>query len=125
MVVIVILGILAALVVPKIMSRPDEARIVKARADIGTLENALSMYKLDNFQYPSTDQGLQALVEKPATTPEPRHWKEGGYIARLPYDPWQNDYRYLSPGTQGEIDIFSVGPDGRPSEDDIGNWMIR
>ena len=125
MVVIVILGILAALVVPRVMDRPDEARITKARADIGAIENSLNLYKLDNFTYPTTDQGLEALVSKPTSTPEPRNWKSGGYLARLPRDPWQQPYQYLSPGARGEIDIFSLGPDGQPSDDDIGNWDIR
>lgn len=125
MVVVVILGILAAVVVPRIMSRPDEARIVKARADIQALESALNLYRLDNYTYPTTDQGLEALVEKP-TSPEPPRWKEGGYLDRMPRDPWQRPYQYLSPGQHSEIDIFSLGPDGRPNtEDDIGNWDLE
>ncbi len=124
MVVIVILGILAALVVPRIMDQPDKARITKAQADIRSLDSALKMYKLDNFQYPTTDQGLQALVEKPDASPEAKNWKQGGYIDRLRDDPWGNPYQYLSPGSHGETDIFSLGPDGRPSEDDIGNWQL-
>jgi len=124
MVVIVILGILAALVVPRIMDQPDKARITKAQADIRGLESAIKMYKLDNFQYPSTDQGLQALVQKPESAPEPKNWKQGGYIDRLRDDPWGNPYQFLSPGSRGEVDIFSLGPDGRPSEDDIGNWQL-
>ncbi|HSH30267.1 MAG TPA: type II secretion system major pseudopilin GspG [Thiohalobacter sp.] len=125
MVVVVILGILAAVVVPRIMSRPDEARIVKARADIQALESALNLYRLDNYTYPTTDQGLEALVEKP-TSPEPPRWKEGGYLDRMPRDPWQRPYQYLSPGQHGEIDIFSLGPDGRPNtDDDIGNWDLE
>lgn len=125
MVVVVILGILAAVVVPRIMSRPDEARIVKARADIQALESALNLYRLDNYTYPTTDQGLEALVEKP-TSPEPPRWKEGGYLDRMPRDPWQRPYQYLNPGQHSEIDIFSLGPDGRPNtEDDIGNWDLE
>ena len=124
MVVIVILGILAALVVPRIMDQPDKARITKAQADIRGLESALKMYKLDNFQYPTTDQGLQSLVEMPSVSPEPKNWKQGGYIDRMRDDPWGNPYQYLSPGGHGEIDIFSLGPDGRPSDDDIGNWQL-
>ncbi len=125
MVVIVILGILAALVVPKVMDRPDTARITKTRADIRSLESALNLYKLDNYSYPSTDQGLQALVTKPAGSPEPRNWKQGGYIDRLPNDAWQQPYQYLQPGIHGEIDIFSFGPDGQQSDDDIGNWKLE
>lgn len=124
MVVIVILGILAALVVPRIMDQPAKARITKAQADIRALESALKMYKLDNFQYPTTDQGLQALVQKPDSSPEPKNWKQGGYLDRLRDDPWGNPYQYLSPGSHGDVDIFSLGPDQRPSEDDIGNWQL-
>ena len=128
MVVIVILGILAAVVVPRIMDRPDTARIAKVKQDIRTLESALNLYKLDNFTYPSTDQGLEALVKKPSGEPEPRNWKEGGYIDRLPKDPWGNDYQYLNPGENGEIDIYSLGADGQPGGEglnaDIGNWSL-
>ena len=126
MVVIVILGILAALIVPKVISRPDEARIIAAKQDVATLAQALRLYKLDNFAYPSTDQGLQALVVKPAAAPIPANWKAGGYLERLPKDPWGRDYRYLNPGRHGEIDIFSLGADGEPggegNDADIGNW---
>ncbi len=114
MVVIVILGILAALVVPKIMSRPDEARIVAAKQDINSLIQALKLYRLDNQRYPSTDQGLQALVQKPTVNPIPTNWKSGGYVDRLPKDPWGYDYQYLSPGLKGEIDVFSLGADNAP-----------
>lgn len=127
MVVVVILGILAAIVVPRVMDRPAEAQAVKARQDIRALESALNLYKLDNFVYPNTDQGLEALVTKPSTTPEPRNWKQ--YIPRLPKDPWGNDYQYLAPGVQGDIDIFSFGADGQlGGEDinaDIGNWNLQ
>jgi general secretion pathway protein G len=126
MVVIVILGILAALIVPKVISRPDEARIIAAKQDVATLAQALRLYKLDNFAYPSTDQGLQALVVKPAAAPIPANWKAGGYLERLPKDPWGRDYRYLNPGRRGEIDIYSLGADGEPggegNDADIGNW---
>jgi len=129
MVVVVILGILAALVVPKIMSRPDEARITKAQQDIRALEAALKLYKLDNYNYPSTDQGLEALINKPTSEPIPKKWKAGGYLDRLPLDPWQNEYLYLSPGLQGEFDLFSLGADGQEGGDgvnaDLGNWMLR
>ncbi len=126
MVVIVILGILASVVVPRIMDNPDKARVVKAKSDIRALEAALNLYRLDNFQYPSTDQGLRALVEKPGGSPEPRNYKDGGYIDRLPKDPWGNDYEYLNPGRHGDIDIYSLGADGQPGGEgiaaDIGNW---
>jgi general secretion pathway protein G len=127
MVVVVILGILAAIVVPRVMDRPDAARITKAKADIRALESALNLYKLDNFVYPNTDQGLQALISKPAATPEPRNWKQ--YMDRLPKDPWGNEYQYLAPGVQGTVDIFSLGADGQPGGDetraDIGNWNLQ
>ena len=125
MVVVVILGILAAAIVPNIMSRPEQARIEKARHDITSLEAALNIYKLDNYHYPTTDQGLEALVTKPSGSPQPRNYKSGGYIKKLNKDPWGNPYLYLQPGTHGELDIYSVGPDGQPSEDDIGNWNIE
>ena len=126
MVVVVILGILAALVVPKILNRPDEARVIAARQDIAAIMQALKLYRLDNQFYPSTDQGLQALVAKPTTAPLPSNWKSGGYLERLPKDPWKNDYQYLNPGVRGEIDIFSYGADGvaggEGNNADIGSW---
>lgn len=125
MVVVVILAILASIVVPKIMDRPDEARIAKAKQDIRAVESALGLYKLDNFVYPTTDQGLEALVTKPSGSPEPKNYKKGGYVKSVPKDPWGNEYRFLSPGTHGDIDIFSLGPDMQPSDDDIGNWNIE
>jgi len=129
MVVIVILGILAALVVPRVMNRPDEARTLKAKQDMRTLEGALNLYRLDNYDYPSTDQGLEALVQKPTTSPEPRHWKDGGYIDRLPKDPWGEAYQYLRPGEHGDIDIYTLGADRQPGGDgndaDIGNWDLE
>jgi len=125
MVVVVILGIFAAAVVPKIMSRPEQARIEKAKHDIGALESALNIYKLDNYQYPSTDQGLESLVTKPSGSPQPRNYKSGGYIKKLNKDPWGQDYLYLFPGTHTDLDLYSLGPDGQPSEDDIGNWNIE
>jgi general secretion pathway protein G len=124
MVVVVILGILAAILVPKVMDRPDQARITKARQDIRALEAALNLYKLDNYVYPSTDQGLEALIEKPSS-PEPPNWKDGGYVDRLPMDPWKQPYQFLSPGSRGSIDIYSLGPDQQPSDDDIGNWLLQ
>lgn len=126
MVVVVILSILAAIIVPRIMDRPDKARMVKAQADIRALESALNLYRLDNHDYPSTDAGLDALVQKPADAPG---WKEGGYIDRLPKDPWGRPYQYLNPGVHGSVDIFSLGADGQPGGDgknaDIGNWMLE
>lgn len=128
MVVVVILGILAALIVPKIMSRPDEARIVAARQDIGALAQALKLYRLDNKRYPTTEQGLQALVSKPTLAPVPDGWKGGGYVEKLPQDPWGHPYQYLNPGLHGEIDVFSYGADGAPGGEgqdaDIGNWQL-
>ena len=128
MVVIVILGILAALVVPKIISRPDEARVIAAKQDIASLMQALKLYRLDNQRYPTTEQGLQSLVMKPASAPIPLNWKQGGYIERLPKDPWGGIYQYLNPGVHGEIDVFSYGADGAPggegNDSDIGNWNL-
>jgi general secretion pathway protein G len=126
MVVVVIIGILGALVVPKLLGRTGEARATSARTDIATLMSALKMYKLDNQRYPTTEQGLQALVQKPTTGPAANGWKDGGYIEKLPNDPWGNPYKYLSPGLHGEVDVFSLGADGQPGgtgEDaDIGSW---
>ncbi|MEK7736220.1 MAG: type II secretion system major pseudopilin GspG [Pseudomonadota bacterium] len=128
MVVIVILGILAAMIVPKVMSRPDEARVVAARQDIAALMQALKLYRLDNKRYPTTEQSLQALVTRPAQAPAPDNWKGGGYIERLPLDPWGKSYQYLNPGLHGEIDVFSYGADGAPGGEgfdaDIGNWQL-
>lgn len=129
MVVIVILGILAAIVVPRVMDNPDKARVAKAKQDIRTLESALNMYRLDNITYPSTDQGLEALVQQPSGEPEARNWKKGGYVDRLPKDPWGNGYQYLNPGVHGAIDIFTYGADGQEGGDemnsDIGNWSLE
>ncbi|MBT3054587.1 MAG: type II secretion system major pseudopilin GspG [Candidatus Thiodiazotropha sp. (ex Codakia orbicularis)] len=125
MVVVVILSILAAIVVPKIMDRPEQARITKAKSDIRALEAALNLYRLDNMIYPTTDQGLEALVSKPTDSPEPRNWKEGGYLDRLPVDPWGNSYLFLNPGTQGVIDIYSAGLDPQSADDDLGNWNLE
>ncbi len=124
MVVVVILGILAAVVVPRIMSRPEEARITKAKQDIRALETALDLYKLDNFNYPTTEQGLEALVTKPGTPPEPKRYREEGYLKKVPNDPWQNPYQFLNPGEHGTVDIFSLGPDQQISDDEIGNWNL-
>lgn len=128
MIVVVILGILAALIVPKVMGRPDEARIIAARQDVASLSQALKLYRLDNIAYPTTDQGLQALVAKPSSAPVPTNWKTGGYLDRLPKDPWGHDYQYLNPGVHGEIDVFSLGADGAPGGDgndaDVGSWNL-
>lgn len=124
MVVVVILGILAAIVVPRIMDRPEQARVIKAKQDIRTLETMLQAYKLDNFEYPSTEQGLEALVEKPSGLPEAKNWKSGGYLQRLPKDPWGNPYLYLRPGQHGDFDLYSKGPDTQSDADDIGNWAL-
>jgi len=128
MVVVVILGILAVLVVPKIISRPDEARVIAARQDIASLMQALKLYRLDNQRYPATEQGLQALAARPTTAPVPNNWKAGGYLERLPNDPWGNPYQYLNPGLHGEIDILSFGADGAPggegNDADIGSWTL-
>lgn len=125
LVVVVILSILAAAIVPQIMDQPEKARIAKAKTDVQALEAGLDLYRLDNFNYPSTDQGLEALVTKPTGTPEAKNWKDGGYVKTLHKDPWGNDYRYLSPGSKSAIDIYSLGPDGVSSDDDIGNWNVE
>ena len=128
MVVVVILAILAALVVPKIISRPDEARVIAAKQDVASLMQALKLYRLDNQRYPTTEQGLQALVARPTTAPIPPNWKPGGYLDRLPKDPWGNPIQYLNPGLHGEIDVFSFGADGAPggegNDADIGSWNL-
>jgi general secretion pathway protein G len=131
MVVIIILGILAMWVAPKIMSRPEQAKQVKTQLDIQNLETALKLYKLDNGSYPSTEQGLQALVEMPETGNVPKKWKDGGYLekSRVPKDPWGNDFVYLSPGLKGDFDIISYGADGAPGGEkenkDINNWELE
>ena len=126
LVVVAILAILAAIVVPRVMDRPDEAKRVAAKADIAAIGQALKLYRLDNGAYPGTDQGLVALVQKPTSNPVPPNWKQGGYLERLPKDPWGSDYQYLNPGVRGEIDIFSFGADrargGEGNSADIGSW---
>jgi general secretion pathway protein G len=127
MVVIVILGMLAAFIVPNVMGNKEKADQKAAVANIVSLENSLDMYKLDNSAYPTTDQGLQALVIKP-NSPEPRNYRDGGYIKRLSVDPWGNEYQYLNPGEHGAIDVFTLGADGQEGGDganaDIGNWNL-
>jgi general secretion pathway protein G len=129
MVVVVILGILASIVVPRIMSRPDEARIVKAQQDIRAISAALDLYRLDNFKYPTTDQGLEALVQRPIDLNQGAKWREGGYLAKLPNDPWGSPYNYLIPGQNAEYDLYSLGADGvlggEAANGDIGNWSIE
>jgi general secretion pathway protein G len=129
LVVITILTILAALIVPRIMDRPDQARVTAAVNDIRALESALNLYRLDNGVYPSTEQGLNALVQKPDTGNIPRNWKSGGYLDHLQKDPWGNGYQYLSPGVHGDIDIFTLGRDGQPGgesyDKDRGNWNLN
>ena len=117
MVVVVILGLLAAIIVPRIMNRPDEARVVAARADIAAISQALKLYRLDSGFYPSSEQGLSALIAPPTSEPVPRNWKPGGYLDRMPKDPWGNDYLYLNPGVRGEIDVYSLGADRQPGGD--------
>ena len=128
MVVIVILGILAGLIIPRIMGRPDEARRAKARIQIESLETALKLYKLDSGRYPSTEQGLQALVQQPSVGVDAKNWRQGGYLekAKVPKDPWGRDFVYISPGTHGDYDLSSLGADGEPGgegkDKDINNW---
>ena len=126
MVVVVILAILAAFVAPKVTGRVGDAQITKAKQDIRAMETSLNLYKLDNFAYPTTDQGLEALVTKPSGSPEPKNWKK--YMDRLPKDPWGEPYRYAFPGAKGEFDLYSLGADGQPGGEgengDIGNWNL-
>lgn len=127
MVVVVILAILAAVAVPQFMDRPDEARVVKAKQDIASLSSALQLYKLDNYRYPTTDQGLEALATKPDSEPEAPNWKT--YMQVLPKDPWGKDYIYLSPGEKGDFDIYTLGADGEEGGEGvaatIGNWNLK
>jgi len=125
MVVLVIIGVLAALIVPNVLDRADDARATAARTDVNNLMQALKLYKLDNQRYPTTEQGLQSLVAKPSAGPVPPNWKP--YLDKLPNDPWGRPYQYLSPGVKGEIDVMSLGADGQPGGDgknaDIGSWQ--
>ena len=131
MIVVVILSILVWQLAPRIMGKPDEARQVKAKMDIATLETALKLYKLDNGIYPSTEQGLEALVELPSIGQLPKKWREGGYLEKrkIPRDPWDNDYVYLSPGLHGDFDLTSYGVDKEPGGEgknmDINNWELE
>lgn len=126
MVVIVILGVLASLVVPNLLGNKDKADLQKAITDVRALETALSFYKLDNYSFPTTEQGLEALVTETDIEPLPRRFQEDGYLPRLPNDPWGTEYILLNPGENGKIDIFSAGPDREVgTEDDIGNWNLQ
>ena len=131
MVVIVILGILAGLIIPRIMGRPEEARRMKARVQIESIETALKLYKLDNGSYPTTEQGLQAFVEVPTVGQLPKAWRDGGYLekGKVPKDPWENEYIYLSPGVNSDFDLISYGADGEPGGEDINkdinNWELE
>jgi len=126
MVVVVIMGVLAALVVPKLLARTGESKVAAAKVDIATIMQSLKLYKLDNTRYPTTEQGLQALLTRPTGGPAANGWKEGGYIEKMPKDPWGNPYQFLSPGVKGEVDVFSLGADGQPGgtgdDADIGSW---
>ena len=128
MIVVVIIGILVGLLAPRIMDRPDQARVVAARSDIQAILAGLKLYRLDNATYPSAEQGLAALTRKPETGDIPRNWKPGGYLERVPKDPWDHDYQYLNPGIHGEVDVFSYGQDGAPGGEgysaDIGSWDL-
>jgi general secretion pathway protein G len=129
MVVVIIIGLLAAVVMPQFLGRVDDARIAKAKQDVQALETGLTLYKLDNFSYPNNEEGLKALVEKP-NDPNVKNWRQGGYLehGRLPKDPWGNPYQYQYPGTHTDVDIFSLGADGQPGGEgvnaDIGNWNL-
>jgi len=125
MVVLVIIGVLAALIVPNVLERADDARVTAARTDVNNLMQALKLYRLDNQRYPTADQGLQALVAKPTSGAIPQNWKP--YLDKLPKDPWGNPYQYVNPGVKGEIDVYSLGADGQPGGDgknaDVGSWQ--
>jgi general secretion pathway protein G len=129
MIVVVIIGLLAAVIMPQLLGRVDDARVAKARQDIQAIETALTMYRLDNSKYPTTDQGLRALVQQP-TDPSIRHWRQGGYVKKASKDPWGNDYQYVYPGTHStEYDLYSLGADGQAGgegvDTDIGNWDVE
>lgn len=125
MVVIAIIGILATMILPNVLGSQEQANKQKVTADIVALENALAQYHLDNGMFPTTEQGLEALTNRPNSDPQPRNYRNGGYIKRLPQDPYGNDYLLLNPGEYSDVDIFSAGPDGQPgTDDDMGSWMI-
>ena len=126
MVVVVILSILALVIVPRVIDRPDQARAARAQSDIAAIQGAINLYRLDNFRYPTTEQGLAALVTRPSTEPVPQNWATNGYMDRVPQDPWGRTYQYLQPGVHGDFDVFSYGADGTPggtgADADIGSW---
>ena len=128
MVVVVILSVLALVIVPRVIDRPDQARAARAQADIAAIASAVNLYRLDNFRYPTTEQGLAALVTAPTSEPQAQNWATGGYMDRLPVDPWGTAYQYLSPGVHGDFDVFSYGADGAPggsgADFDIGSWTL-
>jgi len=128
MIAVVIIGILAAIIAPNVIGRLHDAKASAAKQDVATLVQSLTMYKLDNGRFPTGEQGLKALVEKPLAAPQPNNWRSGGYIARLPNDPWGNPYQLSNPGLHGEIDVFSFGADGKAGGDgenaDIGSWNL-
>ena len=129
MVVVVIMSILALVILPRIIDRPDQARIARVQSDLATISSALKLYRLDNFRYPTTEQGLKALVSRPSSEPIPRNWAKSGYIDRLPKDPWGGEYQYLSPGVHGEFDVFTLGADGiaggSDMNADLGTWTLE
>jgi general secretion pathway protein G len=129
MVVLVILGLLAAAVAPSVIGKADEARVKRAKTDIRSISNALDLYKLDNYNYPSTEQGLQALVSKPSGFPEAKNWNQDGYLKNFPKDPWDRDYIYISPGTNGAFDLYSQGADGKDGGEgydaDVLSWELQ
>lgn len=126
MVVVIIIGLLASIVAPAVLNRADDARIQKVHADFRNIQTALKLYRIDNFVYPSSEQGLEALIERPTIAPVPRNWRQGGYLEELPRDPWGNPYQYLSPGESREYDIYTLGADGVSGGDgqnaDISVW---
>lgn len=129
MVVVVILSVLALVIVPRVIDRPDQARAARARADVAAIAGAVNLYRLDNFRYPTTEQGLAALVSRPTTDPVPDNWAANGYLDRLPVDPWGNPYQYLAPGVHGDFDVFTYGADAAPGGEnanaDIGSWSAN
>ncbi|MGH1414392.1 MAG: type II secretion system major pseudopilin GspG [Pelagimonas sp.] len=129
MVVVVILSILALVIVPRVIDRPDQARAARAQSDIAAIVSAINLYRLDNFRYPTNEQGLAALVTKPTSDPEPTNWAQNGYMDRAPVDPWGQEYKYLEPGVHGDFDVFSYGADGvaggTGADRDIGSWTLK
>lgn len=129
MVVVVILSILALVIVPRVIDRPDQARAARAQSDIAAIVSAINLYRLDNFRYPTSEQGLAALVTKPVSDPAPANWAQNGYMDRKPVDPWGQEYKYLQPGVHGDFDVFSYGADGvaggTGADADIGSWTLQ